>query len=395
MRALVVRDAEPPQWKDFEMATPDGVHRAASAGGWTVLQLEGGPSRASGVRAGRVLKRADLILICTQLAVLLRAGLAVAEAAQALRANEVLPHKAAFFDQVLEQLRTGQSLAGALRIAPGVPPLLVAMVGAAEHSAELPTALEGYAGYARQVEALSMRMRAAAVYPAFLMAVGSAVVMFMLLFVVPRFAGIFDSIRTELPWAARWMLAWGQFAGLHRGPIGIGLLAFTAGVALVLGRVDLRDRMLARLGRMSVIRRLREPFDLARLYRAVGMLLLGGMSIVRALEAAREVVPRSMLAALDRAILDVRRGMTTSAALSAYGLAAPVPSSLFVAGERSGNLGAMFDAAADFLEREASHAIDRVSRVAEPALMTVIGLVVGVIVVLMYLPIFELASSLQ
>ncbi|HEX6690390.1 MAG TPA: type II secretion system F family protein, partial [Burkholderiales bacterium] len=130
-------------------------------------------------------------------------------------------------------------------------------------------------------------------------------------------------------------------------------------------------------------------------YRTTGMLLKGGMPLVAALEMAAELlhpVLRERLVAASRAISE---GRGVSASMDANGLTTPVAMRMLVVGESSGSMGDMMDRIAGFHDDELARWVDWFTRMFEPILMAVIGLVIGAIVVLMYMPIFELAGNLQ
>jgi general secretion pathway protein F len=138
-----------------------------------------------------------------------------------------------------------------------------------------------------------------------------------------------------------------------------------------------------------------ELYQLARLYRTVGMLLRGGLPVVTAFEMTRGLLAASARPRLAAATRAVREGRSLADSLAAEGLTTPVSDRMLRVGERSGNMGEMMERIAAFYDEELSRFVDVATRLIEPAMMTVIGLVIGVIVVLMYFPIFELAGSIR
>jgi len=136
-------------------------------------------------------------------------------------------------------------------------------------------------------------------------------------------------------------------------------------------------------------------YQLARFYRTTGMLLRGGMPLVAALDMGAGLLHpalRERLAAARRAITE---GRPVAASLEEHGLTTPVALRMLAVGERSGNMGEMMDRAASFHDDEIARWIEWFTRLFEPILMAVIGLVIGAIVIMMYMPIFELAGNLQ
>jgi general secretion pathway protein F len=159
--------------------------------------------------------------------------------------------------------------------------------------------------------------------------------------------------------------------------------------------MPVRRWLAGRLWSMPAVGERMRIYQLARLFRAVAMLLKGGIPIVSAFGMVRGLLHPALRDQLDCAITAIREGQPTSQAMSANELTTPVALRLLRVGERSGNLGDMMEQVADFHDEELARWTEWFTRLFEPLLMTLIGLVIGVIVVLMYLPIFELAGAVQ
>jgi general secretion pathway protein F len=127
----------------------------------------------------------------------------------------------------------------------------------------------------------------------------------------------------------------------------------------------------------------------------VSMLLRGGITVVTALQMVAGVLPPALRVDLQRARERIREGRPISQALTECNLVTPVALRLLRVGERSGNMGAMMDRIASFYDDDIARWVEWVTRLVEPLLMAAIGLIIGVIIVLMYLPIFELAGGIQ
>jgi general secretion pathway protein F len=242
---------------------------------------------------------------------------------------------------------------------------------------------------------LKKRMINASIYPAVLLAAGSLVVLFLVTYVVPRFSGIYEDIGGELPFASKMLMQWGRLLDAHDVAVLAGFLAFVALAGYGVLRPGFRAAVGRLCARIPVVGYQIELYQLARLYRTVGMLLRGGLPVVTAFEMTRGLLAaaaRPQLAAATRA---VREGRSLADALAAQGLTTPVAERMLRVGERSGNMGEMMERIAAFYDEELSRFVDVATRLIEPAMMTVIGLVIGLIVVLMYFPIFELAGSIR
>ena len=235
----------------------------------------------------------------------------------------------------------------------------------------------------------------ASIYPALLISVGGLVSLFLLLYVVPRFGHIYQDRGTDLPLFSRLLLAWGQ-AVHHHAPLVLGALAaLLAGAVYALRLPRVRTALGDALWRIPAIGERLKVYQLARFYRTIGMLLRGGMPLVAALDMGAELLHpllRERLVAASRAISE---GRNVSQSMEANGLATPVALRMIAVGEKGGNMGEMLESIAAFHDEELARWVDWFTRLFEPILMAIIGLVIGAIVVLMYMPIFELAGNLQ
>lgn len=340
--------------------------------------------------------RFPLQLFNQELLALLKAGIPLAEALAALAEKEARPAVHAVVAALGEGLREGRTLSVALAAQPQVfPPLYVATMRAAERTSDLEQALSRYIDYQRQLALIRAKLVAAAVYPALLLFVGGAVMFFLLIFVVPRFAQVFESVGGELPWMSRLLLDWGQLMQAHGGPIGLGILAALAGLGWMLARPQSLAAALRLAWRLPRVGERLRFFELARLYRTLGMLLRGGIPAVAAMGMVDGLLSPALRPGLAQTIAAVREGQGFAASLQANGLATPIALRMLAVGERAGNLGEMLERAAEFHEEESARWLDVLTRLAGPLLMLVIAVAVGLILVMLYLPIFQVAESIQ
>ncbi len=358
-----------------------------------VEELSGGAERPK--RGGRG-KRFPLQLFSQELAVLLDAGIALLEALTTLREKEANPAVRAALDGVIEAVQQGRPLSAAMQAQPqAFDELVCAIVAANERTGQLSAALAQHARYLAWVESLRSRLIAACVYPAMLLLVGGAVILFLLLFVLPRFAGILDGLGNELPWASRALISFGQTAG-SQPLLVLGGLVLMLGSGLALWRhAGLRQRLQASLWTLPGLGPRLRVLALARLYRSMGMLLGSGVPVLAALRIVEGVVALPWRAAVAAAAEQVAQGGRFSDALEDQGLATPVARRMVRVGERSGELPAMLERAAAFHDEEAVRLTELLTRAINPALMLVMGVLIGGIIVLMYLPIFQLVEQVQ
>lgn len=335
-------------------------------------------------------------LFARELAALLEAGVGVVDALRTLGGNERREASAVVYRDLLRQLEEGQSLSAALEHASHVfPPVLVACVKASEQTGGLADSLTRYSRNSALLHELRGRVVSAAIYPSVLLLVGAAVVLFLLGFVVPRFATLLEHSGRELPLLSQLLMAWGGMVHAHGTGLALSLAVVSVTAVLALRRPAARnwiaDRMLALPGIGQHFRVFRQ----SQFFRTTAMLVDGGIPAVRAFDLACGLVGRVDQAAVAVAMQQVRNGARMSDAFQQAGLANAITYRLLTVAEKTGGLGPVLDRIAAFQEAQVSRTIDLISRLIEPAMMIVIGVVIGGIVVLMYMPIFEIASSIQ
>ena len=364
--------------------------RQAVARGLRVLAVRS--ARGRGWRRPRL----SLIAFSNELVALLEAGLSLVEAIDALTEKERDESVRNLLDGVRRRLYEGQNLSVALGEFPGsFPALYVATVRASERTGAIAEALRRFVAYQQQIDLLKKRLINASIYPAVLLAAGSLVVLFLVGYVVPRFSGIYEDIGGELPFASKVLMKWGQLLDAHGLAVLVGFVACVGLAGYGVLRPGFRAAVGRLLARIPMVGHQLQLYQLARLYRTVGMLLRGGLPVVTAFDMTRGLLSpaaRPRLAAATRA---VREGRSLTDALAAHLLTTPVAERMLRVGERSGDMGAMMERIAAFYDEELSRFVDVATRLIEPGMMAVIGLVIGGIVVLMYFPIFELAGSIR
>ena len=338
----------------------------------------------------------QIAVFSQQLVSLLEAGLSLVEALEALAQKESNAGTKHTLDRILARLYEGQTLAAAIAEHPATfPDLYVASVRASEKTGALREALTRYIAYQEQADTLRKTLVNACIYPAVLLVAGLLVTLFLMGYVVPRFSSIYEDVGTELPLASRLLLEWGKLIDAHAALVTAGVVGGLAGAIYGLARPTVRAAAGAWLARIPAIGRQLHVYQLARLYRTVGMLVRGGMPAVPALRMSGGVVLAGARAAYAAATRAVTEGQSLADAMERNGLTTPVAARMLRVGERSGNMGEMMERIADFCDEELGRWVAVMTRLIEPVLMIVIGLVIGVIVVLMYFPIFQLAGSIR
>jgi general secretion pathway protein F len=382
------------------------------AQGVTALQLEAASefdARAQAVAQGYAVlgvkargaswlqrERFPLLMFSQELIALLDAGLGLIEALQALAEKHQQAGAREVLLKVLSRLNEGQTLSAALEHCPAAfPRLYIATIRSSEKTGDLSNALSRYIAYEVQIEALRSKLVTALIYPVMLIGVGGLVTVFLLGYVVPKFAAIYSDMGREQPMSSRLLMEFGAFLNQH-GLI-MGVVALALGVAAVNAMMNrsVRERLVMLLARIPALGERLRVVQFSRLYRTAGMLLRGGVPAPTALEMVGELLHAGMRPQLQQALREIREGKPLSGAMESHGLTSPVAVRMLRVGERTGDMGGMMERIAAFHEDEIARWVDRTTRLFEPLLMVVIGLIIGFIVLALYMPIFELAGSVQ
>jgi general secretion pathway protein F len=337
-----------------------------------------------------------LVLFSQELIALLESGLSLVEVLETLTEKEDQPEVKKTLSEVIKHLYEGHNLSYALEQLPNdFPALYVATVRSSEKTGSLAEVLSRYVVYESQMEGIKKKIVTSSIYPVLLFVVGTLVIMFLMLFVVPSFSHIYEDMGGDLPFMSRMLMQWGQFLDAHSKAV----LSFVITVPVVLvvavlqptSQVWLKQKM----WELPTIGQRLRLYEMARFYRSLGMLLQGGMPILIALKLVSGLLQENRKENLRLASLSIQEGNSISTAMEKYDLSTPLGLKLLRVGERTGQMGEMMERIALFYEEETIRWIERFVKLFEPLLMIFVGLLVGVIVVLMYFPIFELAGSLK
>jgi len=360
--------------------------------GLSLISLEARGVRLSLARR----KRFPATLFSMELVSLLDAGLNLVEALQTLAEKEGYGERHEVLSGLLAAISRGEPFSQAVA---GFPqhfsPLYVATVKASERTGSMREALGRYIAYQEELERVRKKIVSASIYPVILTVVGTLVIGFLMFYVVPRFARVYEDMASTLPFFSRLLLGFGNFVGNNVLVLALGGILFVTAALWAFSQARFRGWLNARLWRIPALGERMKVYQLARLYRTAGMLLNAGIPAVRALDMVRELLAAHLRPSLTRAKTMIEQGQPMSAAMGEAGLATPVAARMMSVGERSGDMGAMFIQIARFHDDEVARFIDWFTRAFEPLLMAVLGLSVGAVVVLMYMPIFELAGSIK
>ena len=329
-------------------------------------------------------------------AMMLSAGLTLLESIRTLR-ERADSRTAPVIDRLTLRLMEGHSLSAAMESCHAFRPALLAAVRSSEVTGDLAENLQRYAQNAARLREMRSRLVSALIYPSMLVVVAGLVVLFLIGFVVPRFATVLEGAGRELPWLSQVLIQSGRFVASIPAE-GLVLLAGTAAWLLwqlvQAARAGRLERALSQAAaRLPVVRDLVRAFALSQFTRTASMLVRAGIPAIKSLGMGRELLLPADQLRLDAAMQAASTGSPLAAALHEHGLVDGFGLRVLRVAEQTGELQVALERLAEIHEVSLSRALDRFGRLVEPVLMLAIGLVIGGIVVLMYLPIFQLAAS--
>lgn len=342
-------------------------------------------------------KSANYPLFCREIRTLIQAGMTVVEAVDTLSARERLEGRGDSLSAVLlMRLQQGLSLSNALSELPQTPVVLIAAVRAGERTSNLIEALDDYLRFDNLIAQLRKKIVSAAIYPALVSTVGLVISLFLLLVVMPKFASVYENLRGAADGSAAITIQISQFVGQNRVGVFASLAALVIGGVFWIGSGKAKTHAFQLAQAIPWIRRRVEDFQLAMMYQALALLLKGGYPMTEAMAVAgQSALSPQLKSALSSAQSQIERGGSVSQALAQAQLCDEVGRRLMSAAERNGE----FHRAADVVSRLHGERfelfVERLTRIVEPLLLLAVALGVGSIVVLMYLPVFDMATQLR
>ncbi|MCE5265164.1 MAG: type II secretion system inner membrane protein GspF [Deltaproteobacteria bacterium] len=335
----------------------------------------------------------ELALMTRQLATLLGAGLPLVPSLSALVAQIRSPLLKTTLAQIREEVNEGNSLTQSMSHFPRIfPPFYINMVRAGEASGTVNLVLDRLADFQEGQQALRTKIRSALAYPLFMFLIGSGVLFFLVTFVVPNITNIFREMHQTLPGITVFLIVVSGALKSLWWIIALVLLSGIVGIRYAIRKTDQGRRLWDRFKlNAPLFGNLNRKIVVARFSRTLGTLLQSSVPLLAALEIAWNVVDNLIVAdEIRRAAKEVEEGQNLSAPLSRSGFFPPIAVEMISVGEQSGNMETMLFRVADAYEKEVEANIILVTSLLEPAMILVMGAVVGFIVVSVLLPIFEM-----
>jgi len=341
---------------------------------------------------GQGLSALDLALMTRQLATLSRAGLPLEEALLAVSEQSEKPRLKSILLGVRAKVLEGHTLAAGLEDFPTAFPIVYrATVAAGEQAGRLDTVLERLAEYTEARHSLRQKVSHAMIYPIVLTGLAISIITLMLVYVVPKVVGVFESTGQTLPLLTRGLITVSSFLQSYWWLLVAGIVLGSIGIRRLFRQEAPRRALHRWLLRLPLIGRVTRGLNTARFTRTLSILSSSGVPVLEALNISASVVTNlPMHDAVEEATVRVREGGAIGSALSRSKLFPPMSIHLISSGEASGELDNMLGRAASHQENEMDSLLSTMLSILEPALIILMGLIVLAIVMAILLPIFQL-----
>jgi type IV pilus assembly protein PilC len=354
--------------------------------GFRMLSLRGGRRRG--------ISRQEFLVFNQELATLLKAGMPLVQSLDILRQRISNPTFKAVLDDVYDKVKSGTSLSDAFSGHGDLfPAVYSASLMAGERSGNLDEVIRRYVSYEKVIGAVRKRTISALIYPAVLTVMMLGLIGIIVLRVVPAFSSFYENFERELPLSTRIIVG---LSDAIVGNIWLILAVVVGGGAALMawarqpGNRSRIDRMLLELPWVGETVR---KFTTAQMARTLATLLGGGIPLVNGLEIVLRSMPNRYLAEhMEEVVRRVREGESFAAALLGRGVFPDVAVKMVEVGESTGALQEMLNSLADFYDEEIETEVQRFITLVEPVLLIVMGVVIALVVIALYLPLFELSS---
>jgi type IV pilus assembly protein PilC len=341
-------------------------------------------------------KLEPFLIFNQQFLTLVRAGLPIHGSLEMLAKNQKNPHFAGQLMNVTERVKAGDSLSVAFEAQGGFPVMYTTTLLAGERSGNLQEVLERFVSFQRISLTFRKKLTASLIYPSVLIVIVIALFIFLITFVVPQFATLYDQMGSHLPGLTVALLHFG-LAAQHQGLYyGAGLAAVLYGLSRYMKTPGGRDRVDAfRIG-LPVFGKIWIKYQVALFGRTLSTLLTGGLPLVPSLEtAARSISSNRIAKAVFTSVVKVREGKSLATSLESTKVFPGVAIEMISVGEQTGALPQMLNSVSEFFEEDVETALTAAMALIEPMILLVMGVFVVIILIALYLPIFSLGSVQQ
>ncbi|WP_151807330.1 type II secretion system F family protein [Acinetobacter bereziniae] len=339
-------------------------------------------------------KKFNYLVFAYELKTLIKSGLSISEALNILKDNNSSNR------EILENLYTeiygGLSFSNAMRKSKEqFPNLFIATIAASEKNGTMIDAFDNYIAYEENINKLKDKIITATTYPLILVFVSILIVLFLLLYLVPKFSLIYQDVTFEVPFLSKILLQFGGYIYEYQYLV-IGVIILNITILLyTIKKLGFEKIFVSFLEKNRFTQGISTKFILSRFYKGFVLLLFSGCTAFDSLELMKTSLTEKYRSKIDNVKKSLLNGESLSKSLIAEGLTTVVSERLLIAGDKNGEVVNMLKQSAEFYDMEIERFIERLSQILEPMLMILIGFFIGGIVLLLYMPIFDLANSIQ
>lgn len=331
-----------------------------------------------------------------QFVTLVRAGLPILKALELLADRLTDPKLGRYIQAVRDDVRNGAMLSDAFRRQGVFPPIYVTSILAGEKSGSLAEVLDRYIAYQKLALAIRKKLLVSLMYPAVLIVLVIALMVFLVTYVVPNFAQLYSSMSANLPTVTQLLIAVGTTARNYVLAFAVGLVALGFAFRFWSRRESAQEALDRVKLRTPLVGGIWIKYQVSQFARVLSTLLLGGIPLVQALDTASESLGSRLLhKALEKAKRMVREGQPLSSSVAATGIFPALSIDMIEVGESTGALPAMLNSVSEFFEDDVNIRMAAALSLIEPAIMIFMGMFVAFVLVALYLPIFSLADTLK
>ena len=339
----------------------------------------------------------NLVFFTRQLATMYSAGLTLERAIHGLASEERHPKLKKVLTNVGENIRKGLSLSEALQRHPGVfSTLFVSLTKAGEVSGNLDEILDELATYLENLDDVRRKVRSAMTYPIFMVLFLFAMMSAMFMWIIPMFSDVYVQLGANLPAATRKLVSLSEWISINFNTVVFSLFGFIAGLWLisktqrggyVLDSIKLKVPVFGSLLNQSILN---------KFAKTAGILLNAGVPVIESMNLIGKIVSNRVYeVAIGDATEYIRDGFNITSALRRTEVFPPILLQLTATGEETGELDSLLDRTADYYYKQVNALVERMTTLIEPILILMVGIIIAVMVVITYLPVFYLGAALQ
>jgi type IV pilus assembly protein PilC len=372
--------------------TPDELRARFTQAGYFVYSVKSRSGLAGGSR--KKVKLETFLIFNQQFLTLIRAGLPILGSLELLARRQKDPNFRLQLENVVHRIKTGESISAAFEAQGGFPLVYTTTLLAGERSGNLEEVLQRFLDFQRVSLTFRKKLKASLIYPALLIVMVIGLFIFLITFVVPRFAQLYDQLGTHLPAITTFLLDLGRYAQQY----GLYVAAVLAVLAFLISRWMKTDAGAATVDRIRIaipiLGGVWLKYQVGLFARTLATLLTGGLPLVPSLETSARAIDSPQIAtAVFRSVETVREGKGLSASLQATGVFPELAVEMMEVGESTGALPQMLNSVAEFFEEDVQTSLTAVMSLIEPAILILMGVVVVTILIALYLPIFSLSAG--